>query len=196
MDKSQLIAIGILGLAVMALLLYAVTVYNSLVAVRREMDRAWANIDVLLQQRFDELPKLVEVCKAYMRHEQGTLDRVLAARGAFAGASGTDARVAATVRSVLPLQQLFAMAEAYPDLKANGQFAHLRKRISEIESGIADRRESYNDVVNAHNVRIEQFPDRLLAALLGYRERRLFEFEPVARTDPAANDLLTRVTGG
>ena len=184
MSKGPLIAFGIIGLAAAALLLYAVTVYNSLVAVRREVDRAWANIDVLLRQRFDELPKLVEACRAYMRHEQDTLDRVLAARGAYSGAIGTDARAAAAAQSMLPLQHLFAVAEAYPELKADGQFAHLRKRISELESHIADRRESYNDVVNAHNVRIAQFPDRLMAVPLGYRERRLFEFGPPEGAGP------------
>lgn len=182
MQNPQLLFSVLAGIAVAALLLYAVTIYNSLVAVRREVDRAWANIDVLLKQRFDELPKLVAVCRAYMKYEQETLERVLNARNSFARARSPVEKVGASGASAGLLGHLFALAEQYPDLKADEQFRHLRERISLLESQIADRRETYNDVVNAHNVRIATLPDMLLAVPLGYRPMPLFEAEDFERS--------------
>jgi LemA protein len=177
MDR-QLVVLTLEVIALLALVLYVVTVYNSLVSVRREVSRAWANIDVLLKQRFDELPKLVEVCKAYMKYEQETLERVVSARAAFGQATSVESKAEATAESASVLRQLFAVAERYPELKADSQFAHLRERISQLETRIADRRETYNDVVNTHNVRIAQLPDMLLARPMGYGSLPLFEAKP------------------
>lgn len=175
MDETQLLIGGAATLATIAFLLYAITVYNSLVALRLEASRAWANIDVLLEQRFDELPNLVEVCRAYMKYERGTLEGVIAARAAFARAASVESKAAATSQSTGTVRQLFAVAERYPELKADQQFNYLRERITMLETRIADRRETYNDVVNTHNTRIEVLPDRLIARPMGYRPLPLFE---------------------
>jgi LemA protein len=159
-------ALLILCFCLLFLVGYAVTIYNGLVRVRNEVRLAWANIDVLLVQRHDELPKLVAVCQGYMQHERDTLERVVRARSDVEGA-----RAARNVPSVslaesalrTGLTQLYAVAEHYPDLKANDLFRNLQTRISALETAIADRREVYNDAANALNVRIESFPDSLLA---------------------------------
>ena len=167
------------------LLGYGITLYNGLVRVRNGVQLAWANIDVLLVQRHDELPKLVEVCKGYMQHESETLERVVRARAEL-----DSARTAGNVSSVSvaegalrsSVSGLFAVAERYPDLKANTLFQNLQARISALETQIADRREVYNDAVNANNVRIESFPDVLIARLCGFAAARTLKFS-AAQTD-------------
>ena len=158
---------------------YAIVIYNNLVGLKHAVSQAWSNIDVLLKQRHDELPKLVETCKQYMKHERETLERVMRARAAVA-----TAREAHDVDGVgqaegmlrLGLGNLFAVAEAYPDLKANQSFQHLQVRITGLENSIADRREYYNASVNANNVRIDQFPDIVVARALNFRPAQLLEF--------------------
>lgn len=169
-----------------ALLLYGVLIYNNLVSLKHGVSKAWANIDVLLKQRHDELPKLVETCRQYMKFEQETLERVMRARGQVQAA-----REAHDVRDLgqaegelrLGLGKLFAVAEAYPELKANETFQHLQARISGLESSIADRREFYNESVNANNVRIEQFPDVIIARLFAFKPFDLLEFSDEEKAD-------------
>ncbi len=169
------------ALIVVLLLLaaYAVILYNALVRLKHGVAKAWANIDVLLRQRHDELPKLVETCKQYMQHERATLEQVIAARNAVSSArERADVGALGKAESGLRagLGQLFALAENYPQLKANESFQHLQQRISGLESAIADRRELYNEAVNLNNVRIEQFPDLLMARLGGFKAaERIFE---------------------
>ena len=159
---------------------YIVTIYNNLVRLKHTVTKNWSNIDVLLKQRHDELPNLVETCKGYMRHERETLEAVMKARSAVASA-----RQAGNVAALGPaegalrmgLGSLFAVAEAYPDLKANESFRHVQTRISQLENAIADRRELYNATVNNLNVRIEQFPDVFVARNLGFQAADLLEFE-------------------
>ena len=174
---------GIVSLVMLALLgVYLVMRYNSLVGVKNAVAKAWANIDVLLKQRHDELPKLVDACRQYMAHEQGTLDSVIQARGRVSQARATqDIQALGAAEGALRdgLGRLFALAEGYPDLKASEQFLHLQSRISGLENAIADRREFYNESVNINNTSIEQFPDLLIA--------RLFNFKPF--------DLLTFAAG-
>ena len=165
---------------------YAVLIYNNLVNLKHAVSQAWSNIDVLLKQRHDELPKLVETCKQYMKHERETLEQVMRARAAVATAR--DAHDVGGVGEAegmlrLGLGNLFAVAEAYPDLKANESFQHLQTRITGLENAIADRREFYNASVNANNVRIEQFPDVIVARLLGFKSARLLQFEATAVAD-------------
>jgi LemA protein len=177
----------IIFLAVLVVIVvYAVMVYNGLVNVKHAVTKAWANIDVLLKQRHDELPKLVEVCKQYKQFEQETLERVIRARslvqqarekqdiGALGAAEGM-------LRS--SLGTLFAVAEAYPELKTNQNYMQLQSRITQLENGIADRRELYNESVNINNVRIEQFPDVILAQAFGFKEAKLLEFDAAEKTD-------------
>jgi len=162
-----------------ALGLYGVVIYNSLVALKHSVAKAWSNIDVLLKQRHDELPKLVEVARQYMQFEKDTLERVISARSAVftARESGDVAKVGAA-ESLLRqgLGNFFALAEQYPELKADENFQHLRERITGLENTIADRREFYNESVNLNNVRIEQFPDVLVARLGGFKSHTLLEF--------------------
>jgi LemA protein len=162
-------------LFVVGVLVYGVILYNGLVRLRNENDRAWANIDVLLKQRHDEIPNLVETVKGYMQHERGTLTAVTEARAASlsAGSVGQKAQAEAAVTGAL--RGLFAVAENYPQLQANEGFLRLQGRISEIEERIADRREFYNDDVNTYNTRIGQIPDVFLASFMSLQRRDLFK---------------------
>ena len=165
---------------------YAITIYNGLVALKHNVSKAWSNIDVLLKQRHDELPKLVEVCKQYMSFEKDTLERVIAARAAvFTAREVADVPKLGAAETMLRqgLVNLFAVAESYPDLKADKNFAHLRQRITALENTIADRREYYNEAVNLNNVRIEQFPDVIIARWLGFNLRDLLEFSAQEKKD-------------
>ena len=175
MDLAGIILVSLL--AVIAI--YVVMVYNQLVQIKHNVSKAWANIDVLLKQRHDELPKLVETCRQYMTFEQDTLTRVMQARSQVSDAReqrnlGALGQAEGELRGALG--KLFAVAEAYPDLKANETFLHLQSRISTLENGIADRREFYNESVNINNVRIEQFPDSLVAGLFAFRPAQLLRF--------------------
>jgi len=156
-------------------LAYLVTLYNGLISVKNNVDKAWANIDVLLKQRHDELPNLIEVCKGYMKYEGETLQRVTAARTAYAQAATVDQKVQASADMTAALGRLIAVAENYPDLKANANFAHLQSRVTELESEIADRREFYNDSINTYNVRIQQMPDAVLAGMMNLHQRQMFQ---------------------
>ncbi len=171
---------------VVAALAYAIMLYNGLVAVKNNVSLAWANIDVLLKQRHDEIPKLVEICKQYRQFEQETLEKVVRARSAVHAARearnvGALGHAEATLRA--GLGGLFAVAEAYPELKANENFMALQNRITQLESAIADRRELYNDSVNINNIRIEQFPDSLVAQRFGFRPARMLKFDAEETAD-------------
>lgn len=174
-------------LLIFALLIYAVVVYNGLVRLKNNIDRNWSNIDVLLKQRFDELPKLVKVCERYMKHERETLERVIRARSAINQAGDSDAQLNAENMLSGALKSLFAVSERYPELKADASFRQLQARITEMEDQIADRREFYNESVNIYNIRIDQFPDMLIARPLNFTSRKLWEIKPQHREDPGVN---------
>ena len=174
-----------LGLIVLALV-YGVVTYNGLVQLKHNIAKAWANIDVLLKQRHDELPKLVEVCRQYKQFEQATLARVTEARARVAKArEAHDVPALGAAENLLRagLGQIFAVAEAYPELKANEHFMQLQTRITALENSIADRREWYNESVNLHNVRIEQFPDLIIARMFSYTEQPLLQFSVAEKAD-------------
>lgn len=176
----------ILIVALALLILYGIVIYNRLVNLKHNAGMSWSNIDVLLKQRHDELPKLVEACKQYMRYEQDTLEAVMRARQGVADArqrGDVPALGAAESQLRLGLGQLFAVAEAYPELRANDNFRHLESRITGLENAIADRREFYNDSVNLNNVRIEQFPDILIARFFNFGSFRLLEFSEPEKQD-------------
>jgi len=158
---------------------YVINIYNHLVRIKHNVSKAWSNIDVLLKQRHDEIPKLVETCKQYMKFEKDTLEKVMQARNKVsASRQSQDMAGLGEAEGMLRmgLGNLFAVAEAYPDLKANENFQHLQRRISSTESAIADRREFYNESVNINNTRIEQFPDIIIAKVLDFKDRDLLEF--------------------
>jgi LemA protein len=182
----------VLGLMVVAIV-YAVMLYNGLVLVKNNVSLAWANIDVLLKQRHDEIPKLVEVCKQYRQFEQETLEKVTRARAAV-----HEARAAQDIGALGPaeaklrssLSGLFAVAEAYPDLKANENFKQLQSRITQLENAIADRREFYNESVNVNNVRIEQFPDSVIANAFSFHAAKLLHFDAAEVADADLKTLF------
>jgi LemA protein len=173
--------------------IYGVMIYNALVQAKHNVSKAWANIDVLLKQRHDELPKLVEVCKQYKEFEQSTLDKVISARSRVHEARqrqdmGALGQAEGALR--LGLGNIFAVAEAYPALKANENFQALMARITGLENSIADRREFYNESVNVYNVRIEQFPDALIAGMFNHRGRDLLEFTAEEKRDVDLKQLF------
>ena len=186
---------SILSWVVVALVFfYLITIYNHLVRVKHNASKAWSNIDVLLKQRHDEIPKLVETCKQYMQFEKETLEKVMQARSQVSTArQSQDMQGLGAAEGMLRmgLGNLFALAEAYPELKANENFQHLQTRISSLESSIADRREFYNESVNINNIRIEQFPDILVAKAFNFKARELLEFESDQIKDINLNKLFS-----
>ncbi|MCG8487562.1 MAG: LemA family protein [Candidatus Thiodiazotropha sp.] len=189
----EIVLFVLIGAAVV-ILIYGVMIYNNLVRLKHDVTKAWANIDVLLKQRHDELPKLVETCKQYMKFEQETLEKVMNARAAVNTAmqqGDVGAVGAAEGQLRLGLGNLFAVAENYPDLKANETFLHLQSRITGLENSIADRREFYNESVNNNNVRIEQFPDIILARQFSFKAAELLEFDEAEKTDVDMGTLFS-----
>ena len=167
-------------------LTYGIIIYNRLVSLKHNVKKAWGNIDVLLKQRHDELPKLVETCKQYMQYEQETLQRVIDARGRVANAreSGDVGALGAAEGMLrVGLGQLFALVEAYPELKANENFQHLQGRVTGLENAIADRREFYNESVNINNIGIEQFPDNIISSRFQFKPFELLEFDESEKAD-------------
>ncbi|MFA5371003.1 MAG: LemA family protein [Sideroxydans sp.] len=182
----------LLGISVVVLF-YGISLYNHLVSLKHAVSKAWANIDVLLKQRHDELPKLVEVCKQYKQFEQETLQRVIEARSQVQSArQGEDIAALGKAEGMLRmgLGNIFAVAEAYPELKANENFMQLQNRITGLENGIADRRELYNESVNIYNVGIEQFPALLIASMFAYQPKPLLEFSSSEKKDVNIKSLF------
>ena len=165
------------------LVVQGVSVYNGLVAVKHQVDQAWANIDVLLKQRHDELPKLVDAVKGYLAHERGLLENLTALRTRAQASGSGEERVAAEQGLSLGVSKLMLVAENYPQLRASEVFVNLQQRIAALEEQIAHRREFYNDAVNINNVRREQFPDVLLVPMVGLVRRPLFEALVAERAD-------------
>jgi len=174
MDTGTLTGFALLFFLAGALI-YTVILYNGLVRLRNENDRAWANIDVLLKQRHDEIPNLVETVKGYMQHEQQTLLAVTQARAASMNAASIGQKAVADFKMATALRSLFAVAENYPQLKANENFLKLQNRISELEERIADRRGFFNDDVNTYNTRIGQIPDVFVASFMSLKPRPMFQ---------------------
>jgi LemA protein len=186
MHPMEILVTAALLFAVVGGLAMFFSTYNGLVALKNAVARAWANIDVLLKQRHDELPKLVEVCKQYMQYESGTLERVMRARAGVdaARSSGSMSTLGAAERELRSgLGGLYAVAEKYPELKASEPFQHLQQRISGLETAIADRREVYNEAVNTNNVRIDAFPDMFIARLGDFPPAQLLHFQADDKAD-------------
>lgn len=184
--NANIILLVIVIVVVIAMIGYFVSIYNHLVNLKNNVARAWANIDVLLKQRHDEIPKLVETCKQYMGYEQATFDRVMQARsGVYQASQNGDVAAVGVAEGELRsgLKSLFAVAEAYPELHANDSFNHLQTRISNLESSIADRREFYNDSVNLLNSKIEQFPHLLIAQRFNFSQAQMLSFSEEELSD-------------
>ena len=169
---------------------YLVMTFNSLVNIKNNVAKAWANIDVLLKQRHDELPKLIDTCKIYMTHEAQTLEKVTQARmGVDAARQTQDVTALSQKESVLAnsIGGLYAVAENYPALKADQTFTNLQQRITGLENQIADRREFYNDSVNVNNVRIAQFPDLIVAKIFNFERAEMLKFSHAELKDVDVN---------
>jgi LemA protein len=185
----------IIFLALVAVVIvYVLSIYNGLVRLREAVKQAFSNIGVLLKQRHDELPKLIETCRQYMTYEQETLERVLKARTQVSSAQGSgDLRQLAAAEGEMHsgLTKLFALAEQYPVLKANEGFLQLQSRITSLEEQISDRRELYNESVNLYNTRQAMFPDSVVAGTGDFKPARLLEFGAEETSDPSVKQLFT-----
>ena len=170
---------------VVGFFVYLSTLFNGLVALKNDIDKSWANIDVLLKQRHDELSKLLDVTKGYMEFERDTLAKVTQARSQYSQAVTFDQKALADQSMTSALRGFLAVAENYPDLKANSNFQLLEKRITELENQIADRREFYNDSVNTFNIRIQQVPDTFVAAFMQLTPRTLLKIDEADKADVA-----------
>jgi LemA protein len=164
----------ILGLIVIAAV-YVMMTYNGLVSLRQRVNQAFADIDVQMKQRHDLIPNLVETVKGYASHERGTLEAVVQARNSALSAQGPAAQAAAENQLSGALRQLFALSEAYPDLKANTNFQQLQSELSDIENKLAASRRFYNNTVSEYNAGIQRFPAALFAASLGFHEKQFFD---------------------
>ena len=179
-----IIVVVVIGLIVAGFIGFLVTIYNALVRMKNNIVKSWANIDVILKQRSDELPKLVDSVKGYMKHEEGVLTKVTQARTNFLDAQTVQEKAKANNMITEALKSLFAVAENYPDLKANESFLQLQTRISGLENELADRREFYNDSVNEYNIKIDSFPDLIVARMMGYTEpETMFEIDESDKKD-------------
>lgn len=178
-----IVVLAALLFLIIGVMLYFVSVYNGLIMLSRNIEKAWANIDVLLKQRHDEIPKLVKVCEGYMKYERETLEKITAARTACIQAKGVADSANKEGELTGLLKTLFAVAENYPDLKANQNFLQLQQRVSYLESQIADRREFYNDSVNNYNIRINQIPDMWVARMLNMAVKELFKIAEEDKKD-------------
>jgi LemA protein len=174
-------------------LVYFIFIFNNLVTLKNNVFKSFSNIDVLLKQRHDELPKLVETCKQYMGFEKDTLIKITETRASVmsalqAGDIAALGKAEGTLRQ--GLMNLFAVAENYPDLKTNTTFRHLQDRISVLENAIADRREVYNEATTLNNIRIEQFPDMIIAKLTGFKKQTLLEFTEAEKAEVDIKQLF------
>ena len=178
-----IILLGIIGLVS-----WFFTVYNGLVQVRENIKKSWANIDVLLMQRSDEIPKLIKTVKAFVTHEKEMFDSVMAAREKYLGASSVGEKADADNMLSGALKSVFALSEAYPELRSNENFIQFQNRISGLENEIADRREFYNESVNNYNIRIQSLPDVWIAGSMGLQQEEMFEV-PVEKKEDVDIDL-------
>ncbi|MEE8205927.1 MAG: LemA family protein [Nitrospinaceae bacterium] len=183
MSTGILIFLGIFLFGALAIVGYFITIYNGLISLKENIKKSWSNIDVILKQRHDELPKLISVCESYAEFEHGVLDRLMKAREKYFKARGVTKKSEASNEITAALQGIFALAENYPDLKTNKNFMQLQERISHLEETLADRREFYNDSVNNFNIRIKQIPDVLVAGMLNYQDEEMFKVSQKERED-------------
>ena len=171
MSTTGWIVLGV----IVVIVLWAITVYNGLVAMRQRVGQAFADIDVQLKQRHDLIPNLVETVKGYAAHERGTLEAVIQARNTAVAAQGPAQQAAAENMLSGALRQLFALSEAYPDLKANANFQQLQAELTDIENKLAAARRFFNNAVQEYNTGIQQFPAALFAGIFGFAPREFFD---------------------
>ncbi len=172
------------------------SLYNGLISLRNQVERAWSNIDVVLKQRYDEIPQLIQTIEQYAGFESGVLLELAEARKHYGAAKNVGEKIKASQEISLALSGVMAIGENYPELKSNENFMQLQTRISQLENSIADRRETYNDAVAVFNTRIEQFPDVFAARFLNYKRQELFEASLAEREAPSLKMNLPKFGKG
>jgi len=172
---NPIIAIVIVVLLVAGIISVVVSAYNKLVMLRFNVDKAFANIDVLLKQRADEIPNLIKVVKEYQGYEAGTLEKLTELRTRFLSTTSTNEKVELSNQMDEAMKSVFAVSENYPTLQAAQSFTELQLRVSGLENAIADRREFFNESVNMYNIGITEFPTVILSKMLGYKEKTLLQ---------------------
>ena len=179
----NMVVIFVIALIIIGFISWFFTVYNVLIQVKENIKKSWANIDVLLMQRSDEIPKLIKVLKSFVKHEKKMFDNVMDARTSYLGASSVSEKADADSRMSEALKSVFALSEAYPELGSNDNFLKLQERISGLENEIADRRELYNESVNNYNIRIQSLPDMFIANTLGLPQEVMFKVDENKKKD-------------
>lgn len=175
----------VIVLVVVALLiLFVFSIYNKLVTLRNRVENAWAQVDVQLKRRFDLIPNLVETVKGYAKHESSVFEQVTKARSAWASATTVDHAAQASNMLTGALKSLFAVAEAYPELKANTNFQQLQQELRDTEDKIAYGRQFYNDSVMNYNIAIQQVPNNIIAGMFNFSKKELFETPVEEKTVP------------
>ena len=165
----------IIGIIILIVVVYIISLYNRLVVLKNKVDNSWAQVDVQLKRRYDLIPNLVETVKGYATHEKEVFENIAKARQVAISAQSPAEKSQAENQLTQALRQLFAVAEAYPELKANENFMHLQNELSETENKIAYSRQFYNDTVFMYNSSIEKFPANIFAEVFGYKKREYFE---------------------
>jgi LemA protein len=190
-ENIMAIPVVIFGIAFLCIFIfYFITINNTLVALKNQVQKAWANIDVILKQRFDEIPQLIEIINQYLQHEKNILNQVILARNMYGKARNEGEKIKASQELTGAFNGIMAIGENYPDLKSNNNYVQLQNRISELEEALAHRREFYNDAVNSYNTTIEQFPASIIAGMANYRQKDFYE---IAEFEKARPSLKTNV---
>ena len=179
----NIVVIFVIALIIIGFISWFFTVYNGLIQVKENIKKSWANIDVLLMQRSDEIPKLIKVLKSFVKHEKKMFDNILDARTTYLGANSVSEKADADNQMSEALKSVFALSEAYPELGSNDNFLKLQERISGLENEIADRRELYNESVNNYNIRIQSLPDMFIANTLGLPQEEMFKVDENKKKD-------------
>jgi len=179
----NIVVIFVIVLIIIGFISWFFTVYNGLIQVKENIKKSWANIDVLLMQRSDEIPKLIKVLKSFVKHEKKMFDNILDARTTYLGANSVSEKADADNQMSEALKSVFALSEAYPELGSNDNFLKLQERISGLENEIADRRELYNESVNNYNIRIQSLPDMFIANTLGLPQEVMFKVDENKKKD-------------
>lgn len=179
-----MIWIVILVVVVVLIITYFITTYNGLIKLRNMVKDQWSQIDVLLKRRADLIPNLVETVKGYTKHESETLEKVIAARNKAVGAKSQEDEIKANGELTGALNKLFALAESYPDLKANTNFIDLQNNLKETEDKISYARQFYNDAVLKYKNKLESFPSNIVAGIFGFKAESFFEAVESERENP------------
>lgn len=179
---GALIFVLIVGVVALSM---GINIYNGMISLRNQLERAWSNIDVILKQRYDEIPQLIQVIEQYAGYEAGLLQKLAEARKHYGEASSIGDKIKASQEMSFALKGVIAIGEAYPELKTNENFIQLQSRVSQLESMIADRREAYNEAVTNFNTRIDQFPDMFVAKLLNYQRQEFFKVDEAEKVAPS-----------